>query len=137
MAKVRVTIAMTSDGFLPERNTPYLEWLGTDRQGFRRWRNDDYRQLTPPASFCSLIGWKEQEAADLTFYAEGTDKDTISLIHGLFAYHLVDEFILYTLPVELTTGIPVLPSFSFSGWLQVESCRFKNGIGCAVYRRGI
>lgn len=51
MAKVRIVVAMTLDGCLPTKEDGRLEWLKTDRRGFRRWYGSCDRRLSDDEPF--------------------------------------------------------------------------------------
>lgn len=59
-----------------------------------------------------LVCNKDQTDESFIYYAEITDKDNVELLRGLFLYHIVDEIIIYLLPITAHKGIHVLKHLS-------------------------
>ena len=64
-----------------------------------------------------------------------TDRRGVELLRGMFLYHIVDEVVLYLLPVTGQGGVRVLEGFTASRWKTVQIRRYGNGICRIVYRK--
>lgn len=135
MAKIRVIIAASIDGFLPAADDPRWKWLRTDRRGFRHWRKTDVYDLHADCPLVDLI-CEKQEADNTNIYqAEIDSKEQTDLLHGLFLYHIVDEVVLYLFPLTQHEGIRVMDSFTSSRWRAMKANRYRNGICRLVYKK--
>lgn len=135
MAKVQVVMAATLDGFLPESNEQLMQWVRTDRRGFSRWKEKAAYPLFPGYPLLDLICEKERMDETFIYYAEITDKDSVKLLHGLFLYHIVDEIILYLLPVTAGKGIHIMQHIPSGYWSLNKTRKCPGGICCMVYRK--
>lgn len=135
MAKIRVTVAASIDGYLPAKEDERLSWLRTDRRGFKRWREASDYELYAGYPLIDLICEKEKKNNELTYLAEISDKESAELLRGLFLYHLVDELILYVLPMTWQEGVRVLDCLTPAAWKTVQVRRYANGICRIVYRK--
>ena len=118
MAKVRIVVAMTLDGCLPAKEDGRLEWLKTDRRGFRRWYGSCDRRLSDDEPFVDIY-----------------DAGHLRLLRGLFLYHAVDEIVFYLLPVIRRGSVSIVGEFSAAEWKCVQIRRYGNGICRIVYRK--
>lgn len=135
MAKIRVVVASSIDGYLPATEDERLSWLRTDRRGFKRWHEASDCKLYAGYPLIDLICEKEKKNNRMTYLAEISDKKSAELLRGLFLYHLVDEIILYLLPATWQEGIRVLDDFTPAAWKTVQVRRYANGICRIVYRK--
>lgn len=135
MATIRVIVAASIDGYLPAKEDERLEWLRTDRRGFKRWHESSDRELYAGYPLIDLICEKEEKNNGMTYLAEVSDKESAELLRGLFLYHIVDEMILYLLPTTLHEGIRVLDNFTPATWKTVQVRHYGNGICRMVYRK--
>lgn len=135
MARIRVTIAASIDGFLPAQQDARMNWLRTDRRGFKRWQEASARRLYAGYPLVDLICEKERKDNGTTYLAEISDAESVELLRGLFLYHIVDEIVLYLLPFTQQKGIRVLDGFTASEWKTVQMRRYGNGICRMVYRK--
>ena len=80
MANIRLVMAMTLDGFLPDGNDPLMQWVKTSRHGFPYWHER--------SSFCLPIGYpmldlivkKESKDDSFIYLAEISDEQQIELL---------------------------------------------------------
>lgn len=135
MAKVQVMIAATSDGFFPSKEDRQLEWLRTDKRGFARWNEASDRRLSTNEPLIDLICEKQRAENTAVYLAEISDEESAGLLRGLFAYHLVDEIILYLLPFTVQSGVRAMEGFAPAEWKTVQVRRYRNGICRVVYRK--
>lgn len=135
MAKVQVIIAATLNGLLPPEDDTRMEWLRTDRRGFRHWQEAGVHKLYAGYPLTDLICEKEEKNNTATYLAEISCKESVNLLRGFFLYHIVDEIILYLLPVTIQDGIRVLDGFTPSAWETVQVRHYRNGICRMVYRK--
>ena len=56
---------------------------------------------------------------------------------GLFRYNLVDETVLYPLPLSYGGGIPLTEEFQPARWKLPGRKTFSNGICRLIYERNI
>ena len=54
---------------------------------------------------------------------------------GLFRYNLVDEAVLYLLPLSYGDGIPLTGEFRSARWELLDCKAFSNGICRMIYER--
>lgn len=136
MAKVQIASAITLDGYLPDRIDPRLSWIENNRNGFPLWRDSSDCILANNISFLSLISEKRDSKTDRTYLAELLCTQQLPLIKGLFAYGLVDEVILYILPVIAEKGVQTsLTSLSATEWTLKHTRIFPGGIYRFVYKK--
>ena len=69
-----------------------------------------------------------------TYIAEISDKDSIELLRGLSRYNLIDEMVVYILPVIAGKGTPVFDDLTPSRWNIHKTTSFSNGITRIIYR---
>ena len=125
---------MTSDGFLPEADDALMQWVRTHRRGFPRWRKECARRILPH-SLLDLICEKDGKDDTYTYLAEITDAETAELLRGLFLYNLVDEIVIYRLPLSSGEGVSLQELFPFRRYNLLESTVFPNGICRIIYRK--
>lgn len=135
MAKVQVVMTMTLDGFLPEKNENLIQWVKTDRKGFPHWKEKCSYPLFPDYPLLDLICNKDKEDDNLIYHAEIIDKESVELLRGLFLYHLVDEIVLYVIPVTTNKGIHVMKHISPCRWSLYKVKQYPGGICLMIYRK--
>ena len=128
-------VAVTLDGCLPAEEDKRLEWLKTDRRGFRRWYGSCDRRLSDDEPFVDFLCAKDRPDNHATYLAEICDARHLHLLRGLFLYHVVDEIVFYLLPVTFRGGISIVGEFSAAEWKTVQIKRYRNGICRIVYRK--
>lgn len=135
MAKVQVVIAATLDGFLPENEENLMQWVRTDKRGFPCWRAKAAYPLFSDYPLLDLICNKDKTDDSFIYHAEIADKDNAELLRGLFLYHIVDEIVLYLIPVTTNKGIHVMKHISPCRWSLHKARQYRNGICCMVYQK--
>ena len=136
MAKVRIMIAMTLDGFLPEENEKRMQWVKTDKKGFSHWKKESTYPLFSDYPLLDLVCSKERTDDSFIYYTEITDNKSVELLRGLFLYHIVDEMILYLIPVTAGKGTHIMRYVSPCYWSLHKVKQYRNGICCMVYQKG-
>lgn len=138
MAKIRVAIAITLDGYLPAKTETLMQWMKTDRQGFPYWRERCTTSLFSHYPFIDLICHKERQDNSYVYYAEIMDQDSIELCKGLFLYNIIDELVVYVLPVTVGNGVIwENKSNKSSCWKLKKMKGYKNGICCMIYCKSV
>lgn len=135
MAKVRIVMTITLDGFLPEDNENLMQWVKTDKKGFPRWKEECTYPLFPDYPLLDLVCHKDKADESLIYHAEISDKESVELLRGLFLYHVVDEMIVYLLPTTAGKGIHIMKHVSPCHWSLHKVKQHRNGICCMVYRK--
>ena len=82
-----------------------------------------------------LICEKDEKDASCIYTAEISNKESLELLHSLFIYHLIDEIVIYILPLTYGRGSAVLQQLPATRWRLYESAMSRNGICCLVYRK--
>lgn len=127
---------MTLDGFLPEKEEKLLRWLKTDKQGFPFWHGRTTFTLFPGYPMLDLVCEKDdKDRSSFVYTAEISDRASSGLLHGLSIYHLIDEIIIYILPLTSGEGMPLLQRLPVSRWTLHKSTVFKNGVCRLIYRK--
>lgn len=135
MAKIQIVLAMTLDGFLPGESEKLMQWVRNDKRGFPRWKEESTYPLSPDYPLLDLVCTKDSTDESFIYYAEITDKDSVELLRGLFLYHIVDEIVLYLLPITANKGIHVMEHVSPCHWSLHKVRQCPEGICCMVYRK--
>lgn len=123
------------DGYLPDPNEELLQWVKTDSQGFPFWHERSTFTLFPGYPMLDLICEKDEKPDSFTFTAEISDPKSLDLLHGLSSYHLIDEIIIYILPVTTNKGTVCMQKLPAGNWQFYRSTSFKNGIVRLIYRK--
>ena len=107
MAIVQIITAMTLDGFLPYEDEELFKWVKTDKRGFPFWHDRGTFMLPVGYPMLDLICEKDGKDASCVYTAEISDKKSLELLHRLSIYHLIDEIVVYVLPLTYGKGIAV------------------------------
>lgn len=135
MATIQVITAVTLDGYLPDRDEKLLQWVRTDRQGFPFWHERSTFALFPGYPMLDLICEKDEKDGSFIYTAEISGRENIGLLHGLTIYHLIDEVVIYILPLTYGKGFACLQQLPVSRWKLHRSKTLKNGITRIIYRK--
>lgn len=135
MAKVQIITAMTLDGFLPGEDEELFKWVKTDKRGFPFWHGRRTFMLPIGYPMLDLICEKDEKDASCIYTAEISDKESLELLHSLSIYHLIDEIVVYILPLTYGKGSAVLRQLPATRWRLHESTITRNGICRLVYRK--
>ena len=135
MAIVQIITAMTLDGFLPYEDGELFKWVKTDKRGFPFWHDRGTFMLPVGYPMLDLICEKDGKDASCVYTAEISDKKSLELLHRLSIYHLIDEIVVYVLPLTYGKGIAVLQQLPAVRWQLHGSVMFHSGISRLVYRK--
>lgn len=135
MAKIKVILISTLDGFLPPESDERFEWLRTDKHGLENWYGDSVRSLHPLIPLTDLIRIRKLTDRALAFQAEVTDGEGADLLKRLLVYRMVDEIVLYLFPITTSNGIRIMEGFETGEWKTVEVNHYRNGVCRMVYRK--
>ena len=135
MAKIQIITAVTMDGFLPTADENLMQWVMNDAKGFPYWHEHSIYRLMPHYPLLDLLAEKHSDnnKSD-TYIAEISDKDGIEFLRGLSRYNLIDEMVVYVLPIIAGKGTPVFDDLSPSRWNMYKTTSFSNGITRIIYR---
>lgn len=127
---------MTIDGFLPEADEILMQWVMNDAKGFPYWHELSVYRLMPRYPLLDLLAEQhsDKNKSD-TYIAEISDQGSIELMQGLSRYRLIDELVIYILPVVAGQGMSIFNNLTQSYWKVHQSVTFSNGICLIVYRR--
>ena len=122
MPKIQAVTAMTLDGFLPDAADMSMRWVMNHRKGFAHWRERcDARIL--PHSILDLLCEKDGKGNTFTYLAEVSDSESLELLRGLSLYNLVDELIVYLLPISSGGGTSIQNILPTLQWRLHEADR--------------
>ena len=71
---------------------------------------------------------------DYCYLAEVSDSESLELLRGLSLYNLVDELIVYLLPISSGGGTSIQNILPTLQWRLHEATTFSNGICRLIYR---
>lgn len=133
MPRIQAVTAMTLDGFLPDAADMSMRWVMNHRKGFARWRERcDARIL--PHTILDLLCEKDSKDNTFTYLAEVSDSKSLELLRGLFHYNLVDELVIYLLPISSGRGTSIQNILPTLKWRLHKATAFSNGICRLIYR---
>lgn len=137
MATIQIITVVTLDGYLPDKDEELLQWVRTERQGFPFWHERSTFTLFPGYPMLDLICEKDGKDASFIYTAEISDRKSLGLLHGLTIYHLIDETVVYILPLTYGKGVFCLQQLPASRWKLHRAITFKNGITRIIYRKSL
>ncbi len=111
MAKVRLLAVLTMDGCPAETTSLCGQWLGSDRYGISALKESAICILNENTSLTLLSDRSEDTDSSLTYLIEATER-TSGIINGMIRMRLVDEIILYLLPVIAGNGSRLFQVFT-------------------------
>ena len=132
MAKLQMLALQSIDGYMID-DRPELSAVLSDE--IAKLRTAATHLLNKDVSLTMLSDWAENEAANITYLIEA-DNQTAAIIDGMFRMGLIDEIVLYTIPVILGCGKRLyqspLPEIS---WKCSATRICTDGTVQAVFRR--
>jgi len=135
MAKIQIILAMTMDGFLPTAGESLAQWVTNDARGFPYWHERGIYRLMPHSPLLDLLAEKDSDKNKSDIYiAEISDAPSIELMRGLSRYSLIDEMVIYILPIIVGKGIRVFDDLTPVRWNVHGTITFPNGITRIIYR---
>ena len=78
--------------------------------------------------------WEQSAPSDI-YLAEIYDDSGAELLRGLSLYRLIDEMVIFLLPVISSETVPVSKHISTDKWELVRTKTFRNGICRLTYRK--
>lgn len=135
MAKIRLVMAMTLDGYLPDENELLMRWVKANKHGFPYWRERSTFDLPANYPMLDLIAKKRNKEKSFIFSAEIADEQKVDLLQALLTYKIIDEWVIYILPYTQGNGISLTSRFMASFWLLNTVRKYKNGICRMIYSR--
>lgn len=137
MAKVRLLAVLTMDGCPAETTGLSGRWLGSDQYGIGALKEAATCVLTEDTSLTLLSNRMENTGDSLNYLIEATEK-TAGIINGMIRMRLVDEIILYMVPVIAGNGSRLFQSsLPESEWTCTGSRQWKDGMVRIAYGRKI
>lgn len=135
MARIQLLAVLTMDGCLAETVSQSGQWLSPERYGINELKEDAVRILNENTSLIWLSSQVEKAGNSPTYIIEATNK-TISIINGMIRMRLVDEIILYMVPVIAGNGSRLFQSsLPESEWTCTGSRQWKDGMVRIAYGR--
>ena len=135
MAKIQIIAAMTMDGFLPKADENLMQWVMNDAKGFPYWHEHSIYRLMPHYPLLDLLAEKHSDKNQSdTYIAEISDKDSIEFLRGLSRCNLIDERVIYILPIIAGKGTPVFDDLTPSSWSVHKTTSFSNRTTRIIYR---
>lgn len=137
MATVRLLAVLTIDGCPAETTILSGPWLGFDKYGIGALKKDAISVLDENTSLISLSSRTEHARDSHIYIIEATERTT-GIINGMIRMRLVDEIILYQLPVIAGNGRKLFQSsLPESEWTCAENKRWKDGMIRITYKRKV
>lgn len=137
MAKVRLLAVLTMDGCPAETTCLSGRWLGSNQYGIGALKEAATCVLTEDTSLTLLSNRMENTGDSLNYLIEATEK-TAGIINGMIRMRLVDEIILYMVPVIAGNGSRLFQSsLPESEWTCTGSRQWKDGMVRIAYGRKI
>ena len=135
MAKIQIITAVTMDGFLPKADENLMQWVMNDAKGFPYWHEHSIYRLMPHYPLLDLLAERDSDKNRSDIYiAEISDTQSIEFMRGLSRYNLIDEMVVYILPIIAGKGTPVFDDLTPSRWSVHKTTSFSNGITRIIYR---
>lgn len=135
MAKIQIILAMTMDGYLPTTDDNLMQWVKSDAKGFPYWHERSIYRLQPHYPLLDLLAEKDSDKNKSDIYtAEISDAPSIELMRGLSRYSLINEMVIYILPIVVGKGIRVFDDLTPVRWNVHGTITFPNGITRIIYR---
>ena len=123
------------DGFLPKADDSLMQWVLNDAKGFPYWHEHSICRLMPHYPLLDLLAQQHSDNNKSDIYiAEISDTQSLELLRGLSRYNLIDEMVIYILPIVAGKGTPVLDDLTPSRWNVHKTTTFSNGITRIIYR---
>ncbi len=123
------------DGFLPTAGESLVQWVKSNAKGFPYWHERSIYRLMPHYPLLDLLAEKNSDKNKSDIYiAEISDAPSIELMRGLSRYSLIDEMVLYILPIVAGKGTPIFDNLNPGRWSVHKTTTFPNGITRIIYR---
>ena len=137
MATVRIITAMTIDGFLPEADSPLMQWLKTDGKGFPYWHEHSTYPVHSDYPVLDLVCDKNSTDKSCIYNVEISDPESIGFLSRLSHFNIIDQLIIHILPEIAGAGDYLFSDCIPTGLILRKSVRLKNGICRNIYCRDV
>lgn len=132
MVKVQLLIVQSIEGYMVEDYTERYPSLHEETAAFQ---NSATFPMDENTSLSMLIEGKKRKDSDATYFIEATTI-TASIINGMLRMYLIDEIIIYTVPVMLYTGRRLYHSqLAKTDWECASTKIRKDGIVQSTFRK--
>ena len=111
-----------------------MDWLKIDRNGFPYWEERAVFNIYPHYGMIDLMDAKERHGNDCTFFMKVEDQKSAEYADGIFLYRLVDELVIYLLPLSYKNGRNITKSIQYGQWTLRGSKTFHNNVCRLIYR---
>lgn len=135
MAKVQVIMPITLNGFLPNENEELMQWMRTNKQGFPYWEEEATFKMYPHYGMLDIMMAKQGHEKNCTYFMKIDNEDSARYSQGLFLFHLVDEIVIYMLPISYNEGMKIFQNIRSEQWNLSQVKTFKNHICRLVYNK--
>ena len=123
------------DGFLPKADENLMQWVMNDAKGFSYWHEHSVYCLVQHYPLLDLLAERHSDKNKSDIYiAEISDTQSIELMRGLSRYNLIDEMVVYILPIVAGKGTPIFDDLTPSRWNVHKTTTFSNGITRIICR---
>ena len=132
MARFQLLIVQSIEGYMVE---DYTERYPSLSEETAEWLNNATFPMDENASLSMLIDVKKRKGNDSTYFIEATPI-TASIINGMLRMYLINEIIVYTVPVMLYTGRRLFQSeLAKTDWKCIGTKLLKDGSVRTVFRK--
>ena len=132
MAKVQLLIVQSTEGYMVEDYTKRYPSLCEKTAALQ---NSASFPMDENASLSMLIEGKKRKDSVATYFIEATPT-TANIINGMLRMYLIDEIIIYTVPVMLYTGRRLYQSqLAKTDWECASTKIRKDGIVQTTFRK--
>lgn len=134
MAKVQLLAILSLDGCLSEESGNTCWWLRPERYGIEDLRDSTTSILDEDTSLSTLTAWLQQK--DDAVYLIEASHETAEVINAMLRMNLIDEVILYTIPLIAGNGNLLFESsLPVSYWKPIGNKEYNGGIIRTIYHR--
>lgn len=132
MAKVQLLIVQSIEGYMVE---DYTERYPSLREETAKLQNGATFPMDENASLSMLIEGKKRKDNNATYFIKATPT-TASIINGMLRMYLIDEIIIYTVPVMLYMGRRLYQSqLAKTDWECTSTKVRKDGIVQTIFHK--
>lgn len=118
----------------PRKEEAFLQCVRENtRDGYTCWQEEAACQISPLYGVMDLIDMARRNNEECIYLATVHDEKCAEYACGLFRYNLVDEIVLYLLPLSYGKGISLTADFHLHRWRLRSSKPFSNSICCLIY----
>lgn len=135
MAKVQVIMPVTMNGFLPNESEELMQWIRTDKQGFSYWEKEATFNIYPHYTIMDMMAAKQRHNEDCTYFMKIDTLNSAEYSQRLFLFHIVDEIIIYLLPVSYDEGLNIYHNITSDKWKLHQAKTFRNNICRLIYKK--